>query len=177
MYKQHILFIFFLFSSTMAFSQVEAPTRRPFNLGTFVGFGGASIAPIPTLDIRYKGTTLRIAPGYNYNGGGVVQELFPISKSFYNVFWIASAFYVQGTQNSNHDHVLTDYKAISVLGGLKYYMGTRFYSELQLGVEYRQKETPGFSDENKTSPYFEFGFGVNLFKNYPKKQFVIDTDD
>lgn len=177
MYKLHSLFIIFLFVTTAAFSQDNNELqRRPFNVGTFVGYGGASLAPIPTLDLRYKGTTVRIAPGYNYNGGGVIQELFPISKSFYNVYWIASAFYVQGTQ-SIHDDVLTDFKSVSVLGGLKYYMGTRFYSELQLGAEYRNKTTVGFSDENKTSFYFEFGFGINLFRNYPKKQFIIDSDD
>lgn len=177
MYKQPLLFIFFLLFTTAAYSQHEnEPQRRRFNVGTFIGYGGASLAPIPTLDLRYKGTTLRLAPGYNYNGGGLVQELLPISKSFYNVYWIASAFYVQGTQ-SIHDNVLTDFKSVSVLGGLKYYMGTRFYSELQLGVEYRQKTTTGFSDDNKTSPYFEFGIGINLYRNYPKKEFIIDSDD
>jgi len=177
MHKQSVFFIVFLLSATAAFSQLDNPARGNFNVGTFVGLGGASLSPIPTLDVRYKGTTLRIAPGYNYNGGGIVQELFPISKSFYNAYWIASAFYVQGTQSGVHDNVSTDYKSGSVLGGLKYYMGTRFYSELQLGVEYRHKTTPGFSDENKTSPYFEFGIGVNLFRNFPKKRFVIDTDE
>ena len=176
MLKHGILFIVFLWLSSAVYAQSGIPQRRNFNVGTFVGIGGASIAPIPTLDVRYKGTTLRIAPGYNYNGGGIVQEILPISKSFYHVYWIASAFYVQGTQ-SIHDNVLTDFKSMLVLGGVKYYMGTRFYSELQLGVEYRQKTTPGFSDENKTSPYFEFGIGINLYRNFPKKEFVIDSDE
>lgn len=167
-----IVIVFFLLSTTV-FGQLENPSRSTFNIGTFVGIGGASIAPIPTLDLRYKGTTLRVAPGYKYNGVGFAQELFPISKSFYNVYWLASAYYVRGTETI-HENALTTYNAFSLLGGLKYYMGTRFFSELQLGVEYREKSTPGFDSSSKTSPYFEFGIGINLFRNFPKKSPIID---
>ncbi len=170
-----LLSILFLALSVSASAQLENPARKLFNVGTFVGLGGASMAPIPTLDLRYKGTTLRLAPGYMYNGFGFTQELFPISKSFYNVYWLASAYYVHGTQDV-HENALTNYNSFSLLGGLKYYMGTRFFSELQLGVEYREKSTPGFGSSGKTSPYFEFGIGINLFRNFPNKSVIIDED-
>ena len=176
MVKRNILFLIILFSTFVSFAQVESPSRRILNIGTFVGIGGTSMAPIPTLDLRYRGTTLRIAPGYNYNGIGIAQELFPLSKSFYNVYWLASAYYVQGTQEI-HANATTDYTSISGLVGLKYYMGTRFFSELQLGIENRKKSTPGFDTTNKISPYFEFGIGINLFKNFPKKILKINADE
>jgi hypothetical protein len=163
-------------TSITAFAQLENPSRRTFNIGTFVGLGGASMAPIPTLDIRYKGTTLRLAPGYQYNGFGFAQEIGPISKSFYNAYWLFSGYYVRGTQDI-HENALTHYQSFSVLGGIKYYMGTRFFSELQFGVEYRTKSTSGFSNSSATSPYFEFGIGVNLFRNFPKKRTIIDEDE
>lgn len=170
----------FLFLSVLihasVFAQPETPHRRDFNIGTFAGIGGASLTPIPTLDVRYKGTTLRIAPGYKYNGLGITQELFPFSKTFNTVYWLASAYYVRGTE-SIHSNAATDFNSYSLLGGLKYYMGTRFFSELQLGVEYREKSTPGFESTNKTSPYFEFGIGISLFRNYPEKVTTIGEDE
>lgn len=157
-------------------AQQDNPSRKVFNIGTFIGLGGASISPIPTLDLRYRGTTLRLAPGYNYNGLGITQELFPISKSFYNVYWLASGFYVNGTKDK-YDDVTSVYNSYSILAGIKYYMGTRFYSELQLGAQYTETTTPNHPSTSEWSPYFEFGIGINLFRNYPKKEFVIDEDE
>ena len=165
-YKRILFLLFFI--PFFGFAQPEVPPRKSFNIGTFVGIGGASLIPIPTVDVRYKGTTLRIAPGNTYNGAGITQELFPLSESFYNVYWLASVYYVRGTE-SIHSTAKTHFNAYSLLGGLKYYMGTRFFSELQLGVEYRTKSTPGFENTSQTSPYFEFGIGVNLFRNFPEK--------
>lgn len=162
------LIIVFISITYFSYGQSDKPVRRKFNIGTFVGIGGASFAPIPTFDIRYRGTSLRLAPGYKYNGLGITQELFPLSKSFYNVFWLASVYYVKGTEKK-FAYATTDYTSISALIGLKYYMGTRFFSELQLGVETRSKTTPGYASISAVSPYFEFGFGINLFRNYPKK--------
>jgi hypothetical protein len=174
--KHNILTLIFLLSASVCFAQVDSPKRSTFNIGTFVGIGGTSITPIPTLDLRYRGTTLRLAPGYMYNGIGIAQELFPISRSFYNVYWLASVYYVQGTQ-ALRPNVTTDYTSISGLAGIKYYMGTRFFSELQLGIENRKKTTPGFETINKISPYFEFGIGVNLFRNFPEKSIKINADE
>ena len=56
-------------------------------------------------------------------------------------------------------------------------MGTRFFSELQLGVVNNKKTTPGFETTNNTSPYFEFGIGINLFRNFPKKITKIEDDE
>jgi hypothetical protein len=177
MIKRNALVLTLLFSTFVSFAQLDSPSRRVFNIGTFIGLGGTSMSPIPTLDLRYKGTTLRIALGYNYNGIGIAQELFPISKSFYNVYWLASAYIAQGTTEEIHANVTTDYTSISGLVGLKYYMSTRFFSELQLGIENRKKSTPGFDTTNKTAPYFEFGIGVNLFRNFPKKIIKINADE
>jgi hypothetical protein len=177
MIQRSILILILLFYTFVSFAQLESPSRKIFNIGTFIGLGGTSISPIPTLDLRYKGTTLRIAPGYNYNGIGIAQELFPISKSFYNVYWLASAYIVHGTTQELHANMTTEYTSISGLVGLKYYMGTRFFSELQLGIENRKKSTPGFDATNKIAPYFEFGIGINLFRNFPKKIIKIDADE
>lgn len=176
MIKRFLLILILFVSTFVSFGQTESPQRRVFNIGTFVGWGGASVAPIPTLDLRYRGTTLRIAPGYHYNGIGITQEVFPLSKSFYNVYWLASAYYVQGTQEI-HPNVITDYTSISGLVGIKYYMGTRFFSEFQLGVVNSKKTTPGYDTTNKLSPYFEFGIGINLFRNFPKKTIKIEADE
>lgn len=176
MIKRYVLILILLVSTFVSFGQTDYPKRRVFNIGTFVGWGGASVTAIPTLDLRYRGTTLRVAPGYHYNGIGITQELFPLSKSFYNVYWLASAYYVQGTQEI-HPNVTTDYTAISGLVGIKYYMGTRFFSEFQLGVVNNKKTTPGYDTTNKLSPYFEFGIGINLFRNYPKKTVKIEADE
>lgn len=174
--KRNLALFILLFLSFVSHGQLDNPTRKKLNIGTFIGIGGTSITPIPTLDLRYSGTTLRIAPGYNYNGIGLIQELAPISKSFYNIYWIISAHYVQGTQDI-HANATTDYTSMSGLAGLKYYMGTRFFSELQLGLENRKNETPGFETTNKLSPYFGFGFGVNVFRNFPKKIVKINSDE
>jgi len=176
MINRNVLILTLLLSTIVSFGQTDSPQRRVFNIGTFIGLGGASVAPIPTLDLRYRGTTLRVAPGYHYNGIGIAQELFPVSKSFYNAYWLLSAYYVQGTQDI-HVNVTTDYTSISGLFGIKYYMGTRFFSELQLGAVNSTKTTPGYETTNKTSVYFEFGIGINLFRNYPKKINKIDADE
>jgi hypothetical protein len=170
------LIVFFMGASFFSYGQLEKPERRKFNIGTFVGIGGASLTPIPTVDIRYRGTSLRLAPGYKYNGLGITQELFPISKSFYNVFWLASVYYVKGIEKT-HAFATTSYTSISALIGLKYYMGTRFFSELQFGVETRKKTTPGYESSNAVSPYFEFGIGVNVFKNFPRKFEKINVNE
>jgi hypothetical protein len=56
-------------------------------------------------------------------------------------------------------------------------MGTRFFSELQLGVETRSKKTPGYESSSAVSPYFEFGIGVNVFRNFPRKIEKINVDE
>lgn len=119
---------------------------------------------------------MRLAPGNTYNGAGITQELFPLSKSFYHVYWLVSGYYVRGTE-SIHSTAETHFNSYSLLGGIKYYMGTRFFSELQLGIEYREKFTSGFESTNAVSPYFEFGIGINIFRNYPKKVTALYEDE
>ncbi|MCU0416621.1 MAG: hypothetical protein MUE33_05490 [Cytophagaceae bacterium] len=163
-----ILFILSLSVCTLkSFGQIETPPRKHFTTGIFIGYGGASYVPIPALDIRYRGTTLRIAPGIRYQGIGLSQELFPISKSFYNCYTLISLHYIKGDKDV-HNGVVTEFDSYSALAGLKYYVGGRFTTELQLGVNKTINTTPGFEDKDPVSPSFLFGFGIYLFRNFDK---------
>lgn len=174
MIAKHFLTINFLLLFLNAFSQIETPPRKSFNIGLFTGLGGANVTPIPALDIRFKGSNLRLAPGYRYNGAGIVQEIIPFSKTFYNAYWIVSVFYIEGSEDI-HANVKTNYKSYAGLAGLKYYMGRHFFTEFQLGAIYTEKNTIGFNDKDAVSPYFEFGLGFNIFKNYPRK--ILEEED
>jgi hypothetical protein len=160
-----VLILFFVLHTVSA--QIETPPRKHFNVGVFMGYGGASYVPIPALDIRYRGTNLRLAPGIRYNGIGISQEIIPISKTFYNCYTIASFHYVIGDKDV-HRGVVTDFESYTLLAGLKYYVGGRFYTELQVGINKTINTTPGFYDSDPTGPAFLFGFGINIFKNFTK---------
>lgn len=158
-----VLFLLLVVHTVTA--QIETPPRKPFNVGVFIGYGGASYVPIPALDVRYRGTNLRLAPGIRYNGIGISQEIIPISKTFYNCYTIASFHYVKGDLDK-HRGVATDFESYSLLAGLKYYVGGRFYTELQVGINKTINTTPGYDDADPTGPAFLFGFGINIFKNF-----------
>ncbi|MBC7451586.1 MAG: hypothetical protein H7259_08880 [Cytophagales bacterium] len=174
MKTRHFLLIGIVLSVSDAFSQIETPPRRPFNVAVFSGLGGTNVTPIPALDIRYRGTTLRLAPGYQYEGLGIIQEIIPLSKAFYNAYWIVSGYYFQGTLNI-HDNVETTYSSYALLTGVKYYMGRHFFTELQLGTVYTDENTVGFTEKDRFAPYFEFGIGFNIFRNFPKE--ILEEED
>ncbi|MBX9853078.1 MAG: hypothetical protein K2X86_15150 [Cytophagaceae bacterium] len=166
-----LLFILFSLFPLISYSQIKTPDKRPFNIGIFSGIGGLNFTPIPGLDLHYKGTLLRLAPGYRVYGGGVIREIMPLSEVFYNWYWIASLYGAVGKEDYLHGPATktkvtsTYYKGI-FLTGAKVYFSLRWYSQLQGGIAYTQYKTPGFSSDESFSPYFEFTLGLNLFKSY-----------
>jgi hypothetical protein len=171
---QRILLLFTLiFFSTFSYSQIKTPDKRPFNIGIYTGIGGVSYTPIPGVDIHYKGTLLRLAPGYKVNSVGLIREIMPMSKIFYNWYWIGSLYGSLGTDEGLYGSAAgrsgllksTIYKGM-ILTGAKVYFGKRWYSQLQGGFLYTKYKTSGYPSDDEVSPYFECILGINLFKNY-----------
>jgi len=183
MKARYLLTTLYLLLLLPAFSQIETPPRKPFNIGVCLsavdGVGGSNIYPLPSLDVRYKGTSLRLAPNVNFQGLGLTQEIMPISKSFYNIYWIASGyFYFDGIVNKNN--LNTNYNSEALFTGVKIYMGGHFYSEAQVGIGYTQFQSASdalqhFPASSTFTPYFQFGIGYNIFRNYPKP--IVEDDD
>jgi len=191
----YFLTAFFLLTIQTSFSQIETPPRRNFNVGLSLsavdGVGGSAISALPSLDLRYKGTSLHLAPSINFDGIGISQEIIPISKTFYNIYWIASAYYFKGTTNKNNEN--TNYNSAALFSGLKIYMGGHFFTEAQFGICYTgyQSTSSQYTVTPKTgpsfvqttinpatsvySPYFQFGIGYTIFRNYPKP--IVEDDE
>jgi hypothetical protein len=171
------LYLFFtlLFLSHLSLSQIKTPDKRPFNIGIFSGVGGLNFTPIPGIDLHYKGTILRVAPGYHDNGIGIIREILPLSEVFYNWKWIASVYGAIGKEKDVYASLAgkslttTDVKG-TVLTGAKVYFSKRWYSQLQLGLIYTKHNTPGYPSDDELGPYFEFSLGVNIFKNYTNEE-------
>src|SRR6478735_1189880 len=85
-------FVVFFLLSFSAHSQISTPIQKPFNIGIFTGIGGLNFSPIPGVDIGYKKTFLRVAPGYRAIGAGFIREIMPFSPVYYNCVWIASLY-------------------------------------------------------------------------------------
>lgn len=172
MKKTISFFLLFCGVSTLLFSQIKTPNKKPFNIGGFSGIGGVNFTPIPGIDVHYKGTILRVAPGYHVNSVGIIREILPVSKAFYNCYWIASLYGASGYEYDLYGaptpgtSLKTDFTKGIFLTGAKVYFGKRWYSQLQAGVSYNQFKTPGYSTDEELVPYFEFCLGLNFFKNY-----------
>jgi hypothetical protein len=178
----YFLITFFLLTIPMAFSQIETPPRRNFNIGVSLsavdGVGGSVINVLPSLDARYKGTSLHIAPSITFDGLGITQEIIPISKSFYNIYWIASGYYFKGVTNKNNEN--TNYNSAALFTGVKIYMGGHFYTEAQFGIGYTKYQSVSnqfttYPASSAYTPYFQFGIGYNIYRNYPKP--VVEDDE
>jgi hypothetical protein len=161
-----ILAILVIFS--VAFSseaQINPPKKHAWNVGLFTGLGGLNFTPIPGIDGQYKGTIVRGVIGYKVLGAGVTQEVARISPVFYNGFFVLSAYYAQGQEESVTGFSGTaDFKRYIGMAGVRFYFGSRFYSSFQGGV--MVSSYTGHSDKNETIPYFEFNIGINLFRNF-----------
>jgi hypothetical protein len=178
MKKVAILFILFLFTHTLH-AQISYPKVRKFNVGLFLGIGGESgpaLNIVPVLNLTYRGTTL--TTGITMNKGfnlGLVQEILPLSVAHYNVKWIVSGFYSKGVTDRYYTED-TDFNSASLLTGLRFHFGKRWFSNVQVGASYTSYMTkPKFNipkDDDKYSeviPYFEFGIGFRLFKTFEEK--------
>jgi len=160
-------------------AQISYPKVRKFNVGLFMGIGGetgSSLNIIPTLNLTYRGTTL--TAGVSLNKGlniGLIQEILPISVSHYNVKWIVSGFYSKGVSDRYYTED-TDFNSGTLLTGLRFHFGQRWFSNIQVGasyISYNTKPNLGISkDDDKYSeviPSFEFGIGFRLFKTFEEK--------
>lgn len=169
-----LLFLLIFFSS-LTYSQIKTPEKRPFNIGLFSGLGGINYTPIPGLELHYKGTLLRLAPGYKVNSVGIVREIMPLSKIFYNWHWVASIYGSIGEEDDvrgfayKQSITTTSYRT-SVMTGAKVYFSKRWYSQLQAGVSFIKYKTPGYPTDDEIVPYFEFNLGINLFKSYKNEE-------
>jgi hypothetical protein len=166
-----LLFLFFS-ASTLLVAQIKTPDKKPFNIGIFSGVGGVNFTPIPGIDLHYKGTLLRIAPGYHVNSIGLIREIIPFSKVFYNCYWIGSLYGASGFEFNKYGSpdptvsLRSDFTKGMLMTGAKVYFAKRWYSQLQAGLSYTKYKTPGYSDDKEYAPYFEFCLGINFFKNY-----------
>jgi len=167
-----LFFVLFLVSSASQ-AQISTPKLKKFNVGLFMGLGGESgpnLNLVPVLNLSYRGTILTagVDPNSNINIG-IIQDIMPVSVSFYNVRWIASGFYSQGKSDRYYSKD-SDYKMYAVLTGLRFNFGSRFFSNAQLGVSFTGYKTPGHEDFSEVLPFVEFGIGMNLFKTFEAKQ-------
>ncbi len=166
-----IILLFFVLStfSIVSQAQVAAPKLRKFNVGLFMGIGGQAGPPInliPVLNLSYKGTSLTAGVAMNSSiTVGLIQDIMPISVAYNHVRWIGSTFYSQGVSDRYYSKD-SDYKNISVLTGLRFNFGKKFYSNTQLGASYTTYSTPGYEDIYEWLPAVEFGIGYNIFKTF-----------
>ncbi len=162
----------FLMSFSL-FGQISTPDKRKFNIGVYGGLSIWKYRPMASIDVSYRGATLRLMPNYNYYSVGYTQEILKISPVFYNLYWTGSIYAGYGLDHdmapyiSNEEYDIKIYTAV-VNTGLKTYFGKRLYTHIMAGVMYNQKEI-AFLSKTKTEvlPYFEFGLGIQIFKTYP----------
>lgn len=167
------LTILCLLSCFNIFGQIVPPEKKKFNIGIYDGIGGVNFSPIPAADIHAFNTTLRLAPGNDYWAIGIYQEILPLSKVFYNWKWIVSTGYgsrkEEGLFYGGGPTVISKGNSLILLTGLKAFIGSRFYSQFQLGYINTHYKTENFPDKRENGVYFEFGLGVNIFKSFKKK--------
>jgi len=186
MRKLFIVFFLINILSFYSYSQVETLKRRDFNIGVSDGLGGSYFFKfIPALDLRYKSLNLRIAPQPGAIGGGVSYEILPFSKISKDAYWIASAYGSYGSYtesvydstiknpNPQKDYITSriNYYSVMIMSGAKLYLGSRAYSQLQIGVIHtNNSDLLKYNNSKFTSLYIEFSVGINLFANYPKSK-------
>ncbi len=183
MYKIIILIGFFLLS-LCSLAQISTPEKRKFNVGIYAGLSIWKERPMAAVDFSYKGSTLRIMPNYKYYSLGFTQELAKLSPTFYNLVWTASVYGGLGNEldgfpdpksNTTSAAGKNSYTKNTTTGilstGLKTYFAKRMYTHIMGGVMYNKNTggaSHGVKDSSEIIPYFEFGIGMNFFKNYPK---------
>jgi hypothetical protein len=171
-----------------AFSQIEKPKKKPFNVGIYEGIGGVNLNSFPALDLNYKSTMLRVSPGYMAFSAGISQEITTFSRNFFNCYWIASAYYSVSAYKGIYAHKRVEKMSsppdnserIILLTGAKIYFGKHWYTIAQLGAQYINHKhyistyapanaiiTVDNPQKKEILPYFEFGIGFNIFKTYP----------
>jgi len=173
---QRILVVLsFILVSLTVQAQISTPEKTKFNVGLYAGLSIMEYRPMGAIDVSYKGTTLRVMPHYHYYGLGLTQELVKVSTVFYNIYWTASFYggYRADSVVFSGNPVDNYYKKTmsgTLSTGIKTYFAKRMYSHIMAGATYSQS-SGGNGVEIHTpeiQPYFEFGLGVQIFKNYPK---------
>jgi hypothetical protein len=163
------LILFIAFANQVCEAQITVPERRKFNLGLSIsayGQSGSQLNPIPSLNLKYRGTNLSLNKGLHDFTIGLSQEIKPLSIAFSNVFFIGSGNFSTG-QTEVGEPELVDFQSYSLLGGVRYYMGKRFYGNLQFGgiyIDYQNVK------DSIILPHIEFALGFNFWPNFlPKK--------
>ncbi len=155
------------------FAQISTPEKKKFNAGLYGGLSIWKYRPMVSLDLSYRGATLRLMPNYNYYSIGYTQEIAKLSPVFYNLYWTASVYAGYASDTEALPSVsATEFQKDTYIGivstGLKTYFAKRLYTHIMAGVMYNQHETRGLGkSETQVVPYFEFGLGIQLFKTYP----------
>jgi hypothetical protein len=166
-------------------AQIIKPSKRNFNIGISSAIGGLNISFFPSADISYKNTMLKVSPGFMAFSAGISQEIMPLSPAFYNVKWVASAYYSYGSYKGMYaknfvaglDKAPENVSRGILLTGVRIYFGKRWYSTSQIGIAYSsfREYTSEIGNYKITTPasssiipYIEFGIGFNLFKTFPK---------
>ncbi len=164
MRKILIVVVTLLSLAISSYSQISTPAKKKFNMGVYAGINILRYKPIVGLDFSFVGTTLRGIVGYQYYSVGLSQELLMPSKVFYNLYWTGTIYYAGGK-----DDVKGNFQSAILATGLKTYFAKRFYTHVMAGISYSSYATRAFpgDDLNEVQPYFEFGLGMNIFKNYP----------
>lgn len=159
-----ILFSIILFSNA-AFAQQDKfahKKERKFNIGLYMGIGGTQPSLLPSLDIRYHRTNLRLSPTHYAFGCGISQELYKFNP---HINIVGSFAYIYGKENIHFGNV-SSYHLFGLLSGFKIYMSNHFYTQAQLGVRYVAARTLDYQDDNYFKLYYEFGIGYKIFKNF-----------
>jgi hypothetical protein len=159
--------------SFQSMAQISTPEKRKFNAGLYGGLSIWKYKPMVSVDLSYRGTTLRLMPNYKYYSVGLTQEITKLSPVFYNLYWTVSAYAGYGNEGLRMPAIsateLTKETYTGILStGLKTYFAKRLYSHVMAGVMYSEAQTKGLPTEAEWAPYFEFGLGINLFKTYPQ---------
>jgi hypothetical protein len=171
-----IVFIAGLFFLSLSLSaQISTPDKTNLNVGLYGGLSVVNYKPMVALDLTYKGTTLRLMPNYHFIGVGLTQELLRLSDVFYNIYWTASMYGgyrgdpVEFAAKPSNNYYKSTYTGV-VNTGIKTYFSKRMYSHIMGGIMYSQSAGGNGVEihDPEILPYFEFGLGVNIFKNYPK---------
>jgi hypothetical protein len=182
MNRKTLIVVMLTFLTFNLFGQITPPEKKPYNIGLSLGYGGVGFPFFPSADFSVKSTSLRISPGYQSLSGGVAQELFGLSEIYHQWKWVASAYFSKSRPNGmwpggiGVNGVGENVNRMMMLTGVKTYLGTRMYTYLQLGAMYSsffRRETlilgvtpMVIEPYTEWTPYIEFSFGVNFFRNY-----------
>jgi hypothetical protein len=174
---KYILILFLLYSTSLCAQEeeelgdsLEIPQKQKINAGLSWGIGGANVFLIPAIEVSSGRNNLSIAYTKLVYGAGYTRELFYFKPS--NKKWsvIGSIYYtldwgIQTFQSRRMIDYFTGQKGISptrilsILGGIKYQFGSRFFTQFQVGRYWINGGTEGEFDA-------QISIGFNFRKTF-----------